>query len=208
MDSSWASDHLQTIRTLMERAALYRRALAPIMLIVGVLGSLVSLFAVASGKFNSNQSFAVLWLLTALVSLSAAYVLVRRQALKEQEAFWSPPTRRVSQALMPGFLAGALAGAMVAIAGDQFLRAAWLLAIGWVMAYGCALHAAGFFMERGIKLFGITFVSTASVLLIAAAFLLPLQSTHAAHLIMGVYFGAAHLLYGGYLHFTEHRFRA
>ena len=29
MESGWATDHLQVIRTLMERAALYRRALAP-----------------------------------------------------------------------------------------------------------------------------------------------------------------------------------
>jgi hypothetical protein len=35
MDTNWAAEHLQTIRTLMERSALYRRALAPIMLCAG-----------------------------------------------------------------------------------------------------------------------------------------------------------------------------
>ena len=32
MESNWAAEHLQVIRTLMERSAVYRRALAPIMM--------------------------------------------------------------------------------------------------------------------------------------------------------------------------------
>jgi hypothetical protein len=208
MDSSWASDNLQTIRTLMERAALYRRALAPIMLVVGVVGCTAAAIALATGKFETNQSFTLLWFATAAVSVVVSYLLVRRQALKEQEPFWSPPTRRVSQALVPGFLAGGMAGALVAVAGEQLPRIAWLLAISWIITYGCALHAAGFFMERGIKFFGISLVSTASVLLVLTAFLPPLQTARAAHVIMGLCFGATHLLYGAYLHFTERRSRA
>ena len=38
MESNWAAEHLQVIRTLMERASLYRRALAPIMIYNGLLG--------------------------------------------------------------------------------------------------------------------------------------------------------------------------
>jgi len=208
MDSSWASEHLQTIRTLMERAALYRRALAPVMLVVGVIGSASAAVALVTGRFSTNQSFALLWLSTAGISVIASYLLVRRQALKDQEAFWSPPTKRVSQALVPGFMAGGMAGALVAIAGEQLPRIAWLLAISWIITYGCALHAAGFFMERGIKLFGISLVSAASMLLVLASFVPSLQTPRAAHVIMGLCFGVTHLLYGAYLHFTERRARA
>ena len=35
METNWAAEQLQTIRTLMERSAVYRRALAPIMLFAG-----------------------------------------------------------------------------------------------------------------------------------------------------------------------------
>jgi drug/metabolite transporter (DMT)-like permease len=205
MDSSWAAEHLQTIRTLMERAAMYRRALAPIMLVVGFFGTTAAAVGIFTRRFESNQSFAVLWLATAAVSVVASYLLVRRQAFKEQEDFWSPPTRRVTQALVPGFLAGGMAGALLAIGGDQFARATWLLAVAWVMAYGCALHAAGFFMHRGIKLFGISLVSVACVWLVVAAFVPYCQVPRVAHGIMGVCFGVAHLLYGAYLHFTEKR---
>ena len=38
MKPKWAEENLQTIRTLMERSAVYRRALAPIMLFAGALG--------------------------------------------------------------------------------------------------------------------------------------------------------------------------
>ena len=38
METKWAVDNLQTIRTLMERSALYRRALAPIMILAGTIG--------------------------------------------------------------------------------------------------------------------------------------------------------------------------
>ena len=42
MDSNWAGEHLQVIRTLMERSAIYRRTLAPIMLLLGILGLLAA----------------------------------------------------------------------------------------------------------------------------------------------------------------------
>src|SRR6266446_9747026 len=38
MESNWAAEHLQVIRTLMERSAVYRRALAPIMIFNGIVG--------------------------------------------------------------------------------------------------------------------------------------------------------------------------
>jgi len=42
MDNEWVALHLQTIRTLMERSALYRRALAPISIFVGMVGVLAA----------------------------------------------------------------------------------------------------------------------------------------------------------------------
>ena len=38
MSAQWAEENLNTIRTLMERASVYRRALAPVAITVGVLG--------------------------------------------------------------------------------------------------------------------------------------------------------------------------
>ena len=48
-----------------------------------------------------------------MVALAGSFLLVRRQALKESEPFWSPPTRRVTQALLPPLVAGLMIGAVV-----------------------------------------------------------------------------------------------
>ena len=56
------------------------------------------------------------WLLTPV--LAGSLVLVRRQALKESEPFWSPPTRRVTQAMLPPLVAGTIVSRDVERLGD------------------------------------------------------------------------------------------
>jgi hypothetical protein len=202
MESNWAADHLQVIRTLMERSALYRRALAPIMLTTGLLG----IAAGAAGHwvpFDSAAGFAGFWIAVGAAATAISYLLARRQALRESEAFWSPPTRRVTQALLPPLFAGLVLGALAAACpGFDFVPVESLPAI-WMLLYGCALHGAGFFMARGIKLLGWIFVSCGCLIAVAAGlthFLVPLRE---AHIVMGAVFGGLHLAYGAYLFFTE-----
>jgi len=52
-------------------------------------------------KIEAARAFCAWWLATAVVAVVAALLLSRRQALKDREPFWSPPTRRVTQALLP-----------------------------------------------------------------------------------------------------------
>src|SRR5438132_963526 len=115
MDTNWAAEHLQVIRTLMERSAVYRRALAPVMILNGVLGT-----------------------------------------------------------------------------------------AGWIILYGCGFHAAGFFMPRGMKVFGWALILGGCALL---AIGIPdrYHRLEHSHAIMGFFFGLLHLAYGTYLYFTEKR---
>src|ERR1051325_5504437 len=78
MDTNWASDHLQTIRTLMERSALYRRAPAPLLIGVGSIGLAAAVAAWLAG-IDSNHGFALFWLAISLGALSVSLLLVRRQ---------------------------------------------------------------------------------------------------------------------------------
>jgi len=200
METNWASDHLQTIRTLMERSALYRRALAPIMIVTGSIGLTAAVVPSFIG-IQSDRTFSFFWLSVSLVALIAALLLVRRQALKEADPFWSPPTRRVVQALLPAFFVGFVAGTACALISGA--STAWLVAVTWIVAYGCALHAAGFFMQRGIKVFGWAFILGGSAVLLAGTILPQIGTVEVAHYLMGVFFGALHLSYGIYLYFTE-----
>ena len=113
------------------------------------------------------------------------------------------PTRRVTQALLPAFLVGLLAGFFNVL--NQNPWHAGLLAQLWVIVYGCALHAAGFFMPRGIRLFGWLFVLGGCTLTFAIQSQPALRSTEAAHCVMGGFFGVLHLAYGIYLYFSEKR---
>jgi len=204
MESNWAAEHLQVIRTLMERSAIYRRALTPITFVLGGLG----LAASALGWFahiETKQAFAMFWLTVSVAAISGAYVVARRQALREREIFWSPPTRRVTQALLPALLAGALTGPLLAFGARVGADAAWWLLPLWTTFYGCAIHAAGFFMPRGIKLFGWAFIATGCVIAAILTLIAEVPPLRFAHLVMGFLFGGLHLAYGVYLYFTEHR---
>jgi hypothetical protein len=77
-----------------------------------------------------------------------------------------------------------------------------LLALLWVLFYGCGLHAAGFFAPRGVKLLGWSFIACACVLLLAAA-IRNSDLNLKAHWLMGFFFGGSHLAYGAYLYLTE-----
>ena len=203
MEPNQAVENLQVIRTLMERSAVYRRALAPIMLFTGAIGVL----AAAAGlhfRVEEPRAFAGLWLGTAGAAVAGAFLLARRQAIKDQEPFWSPPTRRVGQALLPPLLCGLFVGLMLAM-----LDANWTMdfsmAVVWMLFYGCALNAAGFFMNRGIKWFGWIFILGAIGIVVQGLLANSDLRPASGNLMMGFFFGVLHLAYGAYLYLTENR---
>ena len=211
MESNWAAEHLQIIRTLMERSALYRRALAPVMIMDGALGTVAAAAGIESG-IRTAPAFIGYWMVVAIAAVVGSFLLARRQALKDSEPFWSPPTRRVAQALLPALFFGFVLGMVLLLprtAAHAAMSAApeqvfvWLPLV-WVALYGCALHAAGFFMPRGMKFFGAALVLGSSAFCVVTAptwIFTPILG----HGIMGLFFGLAHLAYGVYLYFTEQR---
>jgi hypothetical protein len=202
MDADSASERLEVIRTLMERSAIYRRALAPIMTFLGILGVLASI-AGALLRMESSLQFGIYWMGVSFVGLLGAFLIARRQALKDREPFWSPPTKRVTQALMPSLFVGAVIGIIFTFALGSAVSFAWALPVTWILLYGCAVHAAGFFMPRGIKLLGWLFIMGGCSLTLSSMSVeaqLPITSSH---VIMGVFFGGLQLAYGIYLHLSE-----
>lgn len=195
----------------MERSAVYRRALAPVMTVTGMIG-MGAAFAGWKAGVSAPGTFILYWLGVAVVALLASLLLVRRQALQTGEPFWSPPTRRVSQAVVPELFAGVVVGAAAAIGGwqaDDWQSPAYFsnvcVPLVWVILYGCAVHSAGFFMKRGIRRFGWNVMVCGCI-----GFLLHEPDTPAGladrgYLIMGIVFGLLHVAYGIYLFATEKR---
>jgi hypothetical protein len=204
MNPNWAEENLQTIRTLMERSALYRRALAPIMIFCGVIGVLGGVVG-ACLHMDSDAGFLLFWVGTAGIALGGTFFLVRRQALKDAEPFWSPPTRRISQALLPAFfIAAFLTGVSAYMVGARDRNDQVIFIVLWTWFFGCAVHAAGSFVQRGMKLFGWLFIAVGCGLLVLSIrdrqdFL----GRCSPHLLMAAIFGGLHLAYGIYLYCTE-----
>ena len=202
METNQATEHLQVIRTLMERSALYRRALAPIMTFCGAVGILAGIGGWLLGII-SNRSFVLFWTATAGVALTGSLLLVRRQAMKESEPFWSAPTKRVTQAMLPPLFVGIFPSLMVWIRGGAEPMTGNILCAVWATLFGCALHSAGFVISRGFRIFGWNFIA------IGCFFLILAPSSNAGvlnpHLMMGGLFGGLHFAYGIYLYFTENR---
>jgi hypothetical protein len=202
MEQHVAAEHLQVIRTLMERSAVYRRTLGPVVAYVGAVGSGAALAGGVLG-IEGLRPFCGWWLAAALVAVAGAYGIARRQSLEDGERFWSPPALRVTQALLPPLAAGVLLSlALVAYAPGE-LR--WLFVAGNALFYGCAVHAAGFFMPRGMKLFGWLIILLAGAVLVMRPLLLPGAGAAVDHALMGGFFGGAHLAYGAYLFVSERR---
>jgi hypothetical protein len=220
MNPNWAEENLQTIRTLMERSAIYRRALTPIMLFAGIIG----FSAAGIGCYctiMSPTAFVLYWFAVVAVVLAGAFLMVRRQAWRESEPFWSPPTRRIAQAIFPPLFSGCILG-IFAIALDVLdnmptkdspptgewppsLLFLQLLPVLWVILYGCAVHSAGFFISRGMRIFGIVIVNLGCGALLFTAIHSGEELVHFAYVVMGFFFGVLHLACAAYLAVTEKR---
>lgn len=196
MKPDQAEQNLQVIRTLMERSTIYRRALGPMMVWAGV----VAIVAATVGGYrhiHGAREFIGFWVGTCAVALLGALWLARRQAVRDQEPFWSSPMRRVAQAFLPAMIAGAALTLFTWwIAADLTDN---LVAL-WAMLYGCALHAAGMFAPRSLRYAGWLFIIGGATHLVHAS--LP------AHVAMGAIFGGLHLACGLYLIVTETRSNA
>jgi hypothetical protein len=204
MSNNWAAENLQTIRTLMERSAVYRRALAPVMTFTGLVGMLAAIVGELM-SISTVPAFTLYWMGVSLVAIAGDYLLVRRQAIKDKEPFWSPPTRRVTQAVLPAFFAGLFAGAVFVFWVDlgAFYLSTIILPVIWMLLYGCALHAAGFFMPRGIRWFAWVFIAGAAIFLLAILISRRVPPLTLGHSAMGLFFGFLQMAYGFYLYRTE-----
>ena len=182
---------------------MYRRALAPIMVWTGLLGII---FGIVGWNLDLRLGgFVEFWSVAAMVAIIGSFLLVRRQALRDSEPFWSPPTRRIAQALLPPLFIGGFINAMIAyFVAKEDKSSCLFVIILWLWLYGCAAFSAGFFVPRGMKLFGWVFIfagCAVALLLASDSSLLKIPPC----LLMASTFGILHLAYGIYLYVTEKR---
>ncbi len=193
-----AAAHLRTIRSLMERATVYRAISGPAALFGGSLALLVggTLLAKETAWQPSNLEFAGIWLgVLAMVTLANFYLLFRG-AKQRQEIFVSPGMKHALRALAPALLAGFVLSMLCATTGPLQAHGRALMGALWAVFYGLSLLATGSFSPRSMQVLGLAFFLLGLGLCQPALAAAPSDDYCLALRTMIGCFGVLHLLYG------------
>lgn len=187
-----AEEHLRTIRSLMERATIYRAISTGPALVAGLLGTGLGIWQMRGAESLSSRGFLLWWLgAMAVVGAVNTWVLLR-EARGRGMPFPSPATRQGMRTLLPPMLACGVSGAVLCGWSGEPVTGALL----WVLGYGLGLVATSGFAPRSIKALGWAFVVAG----VAGFFwrelrgIEPGDAAEAAR-IMAVTFGGFHLVY-------------
>lgn len=193
-----AIDHLRTIRSLMERANVYRAVNVPTALFGGVMAIAAAWGLVEAerrGIVFSPEKLLLCWFAVLVLVGAFNTLLIGREAKKEGEPLWSPGMKMALKALLPALFAGGVLGAILAIRSAEYGQ----MAACWALFYGLALMATSGFSPRSLRVLGLAF--TIIGLLFWALFLDgretgALSAEKWCSIVMGLSFGLLHLIYG------------
>ena len=204
-----ALENLRIIRSLMEKAHIYRAVSAPAAMTGGVLALLAAAWPVQhaiSGKGESlfgDSVFLGLWRGIFGGATAMNLALLAREAARRSQPFVSEGMRMALRAIAPPMLVGGVVGiGLIVILHDLTLAA-----LIWVLCYGLALLATAGFSPRSLVRLGWAFVMAGLVLFLAWATtgdIRLLSSDEApASAVMGLTFGLLHVIYALAVFFTK-----
>jgi hypothetical protein len=199
-ERSKAEQDLRVIRSLMERATIYRAISAPAALVAGLL----SVFAAAAIHFTQvtdlhagrpldAREYAVIWLIVLALALFGNAFFIWREARKGGRPFISSGMKLAMRAIAPNLLIPA--GFTVWFFATGYRGGGeYQLAVVWIAFYGLALLSTGLFAPRSLVGLGWAFLLSALALPALRNVLGDLPS-NLPNLAMGVTFGFYHLVY-------------
>lgn len=197
-----ALENLRIIRSLMEKAHIYRAVSAPAALAGGLLALGASFWPVRHALATSGEAvmgekgFLAVWLLILGLTSVLNFVLLAREASRRSQPFVSQGMRMALKAFAPPMLVGGCLGVGLIV----WLHNLTLAALIWILCYGLALLATASFSPRSLIRLGWAFVVTGLLLFFAWAVnrdvdMLP-SDLAPASLAMGLTFGLLHVIYG------------
>ena len=194
-----ALDNLRVIRSLMEKAHIYRAISAPAALVGGVLATAVSLvgFSSLSAKESdiTPDEFLFIWLGILAVTAALNVFLLSRDAKNRGQDFVSDGMRMALRAILPPLAVGGILGIGLIV----HFQSLTLAALIWIVCYGLALLATASFSPRSLVRLGWTFVAAGLMLFwfwaAKGELHLANASTGPAFMAMGLTFGFLHIIY-------------
>ena len=209
MQRQEAEEHLRVIRSLMEKATVYRAISAPTALIAGLL-AIGAAFAGGAIKrllidWQSEESriatlaFPITWFAVLLLVGAANGYFLYRDAQRRGEKFISHGMKMALIALLPCHLTAAVLSVVVEPNPA-------MLALVWNIFHGLGLLATGHFSPRSIILLGwaflaaglgafAAFIHLADGLGLIVAFTFVQFNLFSPHILMAITFGGFHLIY-------------
>jgi hypothetical protein len=195
-----AVEQLRIIRSVMERATIFRALSGE----TALIGGAAALAAAWLSETQRGWGWAVWWLVgLALVLAFNAFQIFRMRAARHGP-FWSPGLRVAIRGALPSLIAGGFLGLLFVRSGAD-KPAACL----WILHYGLALLAIREFAPKSMVWLGWAFVVFGVGTLAGVTGVVDLiekwvAPTNASHL-MAIAFGGFHLIYGGLIVTTGKR---
>lgn len=196
-----ALEHLRVIRSLMEKAHIYRAISAPAAAVGGLLAVCCAaragwmLFTEGGIVVDRSGWFLSEWLLILLVTGGLNILLLAVEAKKRNQPLISDGMRTALRSLLPPMLVGGVMGIGLIVYLNNHVMAVLI----WVVCYGLALLATASFSPKSLVRLGWVFIGLGLVLFMAWVSNsdirnLPSDESLAA-LIMGGTFGLCHIVY-------------
>jgi hypothetical protein len=196
-NSDSASSQLRVIRSLMERATVYRSLSAPTALVGGLLslGGFVTAYYAKHHRHHplTPTEFLIVWLVILALTCLANTIFLWRGSMHREEPFFSSGMKCALTSLAPAFFAAAVMTPLLMHRPIQ-------LVLLWVTLYGVGLLATQHFAPRSIVVLGLTFFLSGCGLLVSwKHFFMPNPHIEPSALvvsgIMAATFGGYHLAY-------------
>jgi hypothetical protein len=205
MDRSEAEEHLRVIRSLMEKATLYRAISAPTAFVGGLLSLAVGIALAFPLRTMAEEPvwFFGPWLAVLAVTGGANVYFLQRDAERRGDPFFSPGMKMALTALAPSHLVAAFVTGLAVFGtmGSHTARMYLGLPAVWCVAYGLGLLAMHHFAPRSLVCLGWSFLAAGLALGGALFFgfgpIFPggLHLAQISNAAMAATFGLFHLIY-------------
>ena len=196
-----AEEDLRVIRSLMERATIYRAISAPTAFLGGLLALATSITiwvvdhsrATAGAPGFDARHFAEIWLINLAIVLAVNTFFLRREALKTGRVLLSPGARLTMRAIGPCLLIPT-ATTIWFFRNAEPIDEEIMVAV-WIMFYGLCLLATALFAPRSLVFLGWAFLVSGLIYLFWPKSLTNDPRGIFPNLAMGATFGLYHLIY-------------
>lgn len=188
-----AADQLKAIRSMMERATIFRALSGE----AALVGGAMSLAAGWLSEPKSGWAWGTVWLTGLAIALLFAMWQLCRTAAANQRTVWSHGLKVALRGALPSLIAGGFLGLLYLKYGGA--NSEKTAASVWILHYGLALLAIREFAPKSMTWLGIAFLLTGIASFSAMTFVqiaAPILNKLGPSGLMAATFGGFHLLYG------------